>query len=226
MSYNKKFDRYVVFEWRGSFDDVHNREQFYGKYKSFDDVMYDIADATVCTDSSINSFESNNYEDAMHYFSGESFSVREGILGDIGWQYRELFDMDSGDVITPDEIQVFHETYSRDQRFDGAALKATARVIIDIDEFLSGDPALAGMIDGSAVAREPCEIMDAGVGPASPTARLNLEGGCVVLEYEYNPGDEDARIEAVDFQGRRYPCTGDFYAPECYKALVSCLKAD
>lgn len=43
----------MVLEWRGSFDDVHNREQFYGKYKSFDDVMYDIADATVCTDSAL-----------------------------------------------------------------------------------------------------------------------------------------------------------------------------
>lgn len=161
----------------------------------------------------------------MQYFNSAPFVVSEGVFHDFGWSYRELFDRETGEVVTPDEIQVFHETYSRDQRFDGAALKATAR-IIDIDEFLSGDPALAGMIDGSAFAREPCEIMDAGVGPASPTARLSLEGGSVVLEYEYNPGDEDARIEAVDFQGRRYPCDKAFYAPECYQALVDSLKAD
>lgn len=100
------------------------------------------------------------------------------------------------------------------------AMKAIVR--IDIDEVFSN--CFEGMIDCSACSREPCEIIDAGEGPASPTARLRVEGGSVVLEYEYNPGDEDVHISAVEFQGCRYPCAGDFYAPECYQALVACLK--
>lgn len=117
MSYNDKDTRYKVFTWRGSFSDVHNRNEFFAKYENMYDVLYAIADATAYTDAATNLFESNDKDEALRYFNSSTFVVREGIFHDFGWEYCELFDRETGDVTTPDEIKVFHTTYSRDQHF-------------------------------------------------------------------------------------------------------------